>query len=201
MLRFTLRQLAIAICGLSIVAGNGAAQEPRPISRTEGGANDALRQIYRQDVGTGYSGQSLNQLALRNAMARVPNVGQQTADGPRGSGGLVGGGPIGLSSKPFTGYSADPTTSPYLNLFREDFDGNSDFNYHTLVRPQLQQQQFQRQVQQQNLVIGQRIQELSAQPDFKPGGSEQQFPTGHQTVFMYHGRYYPALNAPRRRGR
>jgi hypothetical protein len=80
-------------------------------------------------------------------------------------------------------------------------DGNSDFNYHTLVRPQLQQQQFQRQVQQQNLVIGQRIQELSAQPDFNAGGSEQQLPTGHQTVFMYHGRYYPALNAPRQRGR
>ena len=28
-----------------------------------------------------------------------------------------------------------PTVSPYLNLFREDFDGGGDFNYQTLVRP------------------------------------------------------------------
>jgi hypothetical protein len=35
-----------------------------------------------------------------------------------------------------------PTVSPYLNLFRRD--GSPTTNYHTLVRPQLRQQDFNR---------------------------------------------------------
>jgi hypothetical protein len=157
-----------------------------------GYASRDLGQIYRQGVGTGYSGGSLNQIALNNARARVPNVGQASATG---SGGRLGLGVGGSSPvKPFSNYSPAPTVSPYMNLFREDLDGNSDFNYQTLVRPLLQQQQFNQQLQKQTLDNAQRLQQISAQADFKPQGNENQAPTGHQTVFQYHGHFYPGLN-------
>jgi hypothetical protein len=101
-------------------------------------------------------------------------------------------------NKPFTGYDPGPTVSPYLNLFREDLEGNDHFNYTSLVRPQLQQQQFNQQVQRQNLELNRRLQSLAAQSDFNPEGSKSQHPTGHQTVFNYHGHYYPSMGARRR---
>jgi len=39
---------------------------------------------------------------------------------------------------------------------------------------------------------------MAAQSDFNPQGSESQFPTGHQSVFMYYGHYYPTANVRRR---
>jgi hypothetical protein len=101
--------------------------------------------------------------------------------------------------KPFSGFSPSPTTSPYLNLFREDFGGNSDLNYNTLVRPQLQQQQFNQQVQRQSLDMSRRMQAMAAQSDYNPQGSKDQYPTGHQTVFKYFGHYHPT--APYRPGK
>jgi hypothetical protein len=83
-------------------------------------------------------------------------------------------------------------------LFREDLAGNDDLNYNTLVRPMLQQQQFNQQVQRQSLEMERRLQSFAAQSDFNPQGSTQQLPTGHQTVFRYYGRYYPAMNRFRR---
>jgi hypothetical protein len=82
-----------------------------------------------------------------------------------------------------------------MNLFREDLDGSSDFNYQTLVRPQLQQLQTNQQFQNQNQDLYRRVQSISAQSDYKnPAGAENQYPTGHQTTFGYHGRYYPGMN-------
>jgi hypothetical protein len=189
--------LSLAIFGVLIAGSFSAAQVATPLSQPGGSAEREMRGIYRQDVGVGFSSASLNQIALRNAMANVPNVGQlSTTAGPSS---FRGGAISSPSSKPFAGFSPEPTTSPYLNLFRDDIDGSGDFNYQTLVRPQLQQQQFNQQLQRQNQIIGQRLQQLSAQPDFNPRGSETQYPTGHSTVFMYTGRYYPMLNVRRSR--
>ncbi len=169
--------------------------KPRPISNVGGYAGTEMRSIYRNDIGQGYSGQSLNQLALNRAQASIPNVGQVST--PHGRIGL------GLQSspanKPFASYSPSPTVSPWLNLFREDLDGSSDLNYQTLVRPQLQQQQFNQQLERRGLEISQRLQQLSASPDFNPQGSRTQLGTGHQTVFMYFGHYYPAPERRQRR--
>ena len=161
------------------------------------GYTEALRQdIYRQDVGTGFSVGSLNQLALNNARAMVNYYGQSpSTPTPRLGLGLSSGGAAG---KPFAGYAPEPTVSPYLNLFREDLDGSSDLNYNTLVRPMLQQQQFNQQLQRQSLELNRRLQAMAAQSDFNPQGSKSQYPTGHQTVFMYYGHYYPSANARRR---
>jgi hypothetical protein len=94
-------------------------------------------------------------------------------------------------SKPFSSYSSPPTVSPYMNLFRVDLNGNNNFNYSTLVRPQLQQQQMNQQLERQNLQNSRRIQSIAAQADYNPQGAKDMYPTGHQTAFSYMGHYYP----------
>jgi hypothetical protein len=138
----------------------------------------------------------LNQLVLQNTQARVPYVGQSSAG--RSNPSSFGLGSSSPASKPFSSYSPSPTTSPYLNLFREDLEGSSDLNYNTLVRPMLQQQRFNEQMQMQTMEISKRLQSIAAQADFSPQGSTTQYPTGHQTVFNYYGHYYPALGQRRR---
>lgn len=105
------------------------------------------------------------------------------------------------SSKPFSSFSAPPTVSPYMNLFRVDLNGNNNFNYSTLVRPQLQQQQMNQQLERQALQNSRRIQSIAAQADFNPAGSKDEYPTGHQTVFSYVGHYYPATRPHAKRQR
>jgi hypothetical protein len=146
--------------------------------------------VYNESIGTGYSAQSLNSIALNAARDQYNrNIAQGPAlakPGPRLS--LQQG---GAGAKPFSNYSPSPTTSPYLNLFRDDFAGESDLNYNTLVRPQIQQQQFNQQVQRQGQEIARRMQSMAAQSDFNPQGDQNQFPTGHQTVFGYYGHFHP----------
>ena len=108
------------------------------------------------------------------------------------------GGTSQLANKPFSAYTSQPTVSPYLNLFRVDLNGNNDFNYSTLVRPQLQQQRVNQQLEQQNLQNARRLQAIAAQPDFNPQGSKDEYPTGHQTVFNYMGHYYPTTRPTKR---
>jgi hypothetical protein len=184
-------------CAVVLLLGSSAAavaQGVSPLSDTSGYAGTELSRIYRQSVGTGYSSSSLNQITLNNLRAQVPNVGQSTVRRNRVGNGLTG----FNANKPFSNYSPSPTISPYLNLFREDLEGGSDFNYQTLVRPQIRQQELNQQLQQQNFAIAQRLQAISAQSDFNPQGSESQPPTGHQTVFQYYGHFYPALGQRRR---
>jgi hypothetical protein len=186
------------VVGYCQIAG---AQVPSPTnfapkSDTGGFTGQALNQIYRSDIGQGFNISSLNQLALQNARAQVPYVGQSTST--RIPSGPVGGAPQ-RSSKPFSSFSPSPTTSPYLNLFREDIEGGGDFNYQTLVRPQLQQQQFNQQIERQNLEISRRLQAYSAQGAFRPEGDRNQIPTGHRSMFLYFSHFHPSAGP--RRGR
>jgi hypothetical protein len=186
--------VSVSWCGL------GAAQgvpfgNPKPLSGTGGYAASELRSIYRSAVGTNYSVDTLNRNTIARGVARVPNVGQASAPGSRLDTGL---GNYGRANRPFEGFSPAPTISPYLNLFREDLDGQSDLNYQTLVRPQLQQQATNERLQRETLDLNRRLQSMAAQPDFNPAGSQSMPATGHQTVFMYHGHYYPQLQQRRR---
>lgn len=109
---------------------------------------------------------------------------------------------LGLSSpsigKPFSSVTPSPTVSPYMNLFREDFSGESDLNYQTLVRPQLDQQRVNAQVQRQNMELSRRVQSISAQSNYgNPGGSQNQYPTGHPTSFRYYSHFYPTMGGRR----
>ncbi|WP_442482369.1 hypothetical protein [Aeoliella sp. SH292] len=109
------------------------------------------------------------------------------------------GAPVGApASKPFSGITNSPTVSPYMNLFNDSITGDNDFNYQTLVRPQLQQQQFNQQVQRQAAQLNQRMSALSARNDYNVTGNQEVMPTGHSATFRYHSRFYPALGGGRR---
>lgn len=182
----------IALCGTALAQGRTT-----PISKPGGYASSELQTIYNQSIGTGFTGESLNNISLANARVRNIDVGRPTTAqaGPRlGLG--IGQAPSG---KPFNSFSPPPTTSPYLNLFREDREGGGDLNYNTIVRPMLQQQQVNEQVQRREIELARRLQSLSAQSDFNPQGSTTQYPTGHQTVFRYYGHFYPSMGARVRR--
>jgi hypothetical protein len=187
--------LKMSFAVLVAAAWNSAAKAQvgdfKPISKPGGYAQQELQQIYNQSIGTGYSSASLAARSMNSARANSPSVHRNT---PASVGPRIGLG-VGSSAapKPFSSYSPTPTVSPYLNLFREDLEGGGDFNYNTLVRPQLQQQQFNQQVQRQGLAVERQLQAFAAQGDFNPQGSTSQLPTGHQTVFRYYGRYYPRM--------
>jgi hypothetical protein len=173
--------------------------DPRPISNVGGPAGSELGQIYRNDVGYGYSGASVNRNYLNDRMVRAPyGPGGSFAVNPQRPRIGLGVGASSPAGKPFAGHTPSPTISPYLNLFRDDLDGSSDFNYQTLVRPMLQQQQFNQQIERQAMEMARRMQSMAAQSDYNPQGSTTQFPTGHQSVFMYYGHYYPSANVRRR---
>jgi hypothetical protein len=170
--------------------------DPRPVATTGGYAGSEMDNIYRRDVGIGYNSASVIRSTLINSRVNIPYAvpGPASIRGPRiglGTG-------MSAANKPFSNYTPPPTVSPYLNLFREERDGSSDFNYQTLVRPLLQQQQFNQQVERQAIDLARRMQSMAAQSDFNPEGSTTQFPTGHQSVFMYYGHYYPTANVRRR---
>lgn len=137
---------------------------------------------------------SLNTQALNMLRNMYTSSGSMPSSRPAAS---VGGGIA--PSKPFSSYTPQPTVSPYLNLFRVDLNGNNDFNYSTLVQPQLQQQRLNQQIQQQALENARRVQKIAAQAAYNPEGSKDQYPTGHQTVFSYTGHYYPVARPPAKR--
>lgn len=161
-----------------------------------GGASAALAQNY--SGGASSSSSALNQIALRNAQALLASSLQQSSSiGPAARIGL-GAGTSLSGGKPFSGYSAPPTVSPYVNLFRTDINGQNAFNYSTLVRPQLQQQQINQQLQRQQSQESRQLQRIAAQPQLNPQGSKDLYPTGHQTVFLYYDHYYSGAGARRK---
>lgn len=204
MFKFSPIPLLTVVCGL-VVGPNAlgqSASEPgkfTPRSSSSSRASDQeLRSIYRQDIGQGFSSSSLNQIALSNARAKVGYYGQSSYGQPQSTPSSLGASrtpslaPSG--TKPFSGVTSSPTVSPYLNLFRTDLEGGGDFNYQTLVRPQLQQMATNQQFQRQNMELAQRVQAISAQSPYQnPAGSETIYPTGHQTAFGYYGTYYPGM--------
>lgn len=166
-----------------------------------GNAGLALSNIRRRDIGTGFTAANINQQTLAQSSITSGGSGAYTLTTRvgginRSTGNIgLGGGP---ANKPFSGVSNGPTVSPYLNLFREDFDGGSDFNYQTLVRPQLQQQQMNQDLQRQQVETNQRVQSLSARQAYTPQGSQSVMPTGHTATFRYHSHFYPTMGQNRR---
>jgi hypothetical protein len=197
------RRLACQIVFVvSVVAvGTAAAQRPfinrNPSLNSSPAANQFMSQIQSQAIGPGLTGASQNALALsqgNNAnvfqnLGRNPN--EFLTARPTASSGSIFGNSRQTSQKPFTNASRGPTVSPWLGL-----DGNgvssSDFSYNTFVRPMLQQQETNRNLQRQQQELGQRFQQLSGEPAFDPRGSQTQAPTGHTTVFQYFSHFYPS---------
>lgn len=94
-------------------------------------------------------------------------------------------------SKPFSNVRRGPTLSPYLNLLRNDGDDLGGLpNYHTFVRPALEQQRINRQQRRQIQRLDQEVQQVNRQLMFQQDPTNAVRPTGHVTVFMNHSHYY-----------
>lgn len=162
-------------------------------------------QIRNEAIGTGYTTSSV--LANSFARARGPGISnfqQRTTTASSGFGRTSASLPLttgGGGTKPFTSLNRSPTVSPFLNLFNTGIGGSSSSfdNYNTLVRPQLDQQRTNRQLQVQNQKLNQKVQAISASPAFQAQGSERIMQTGHSTTFGYYSRFYPGLSQRRRR--
>lgn len=182
---------------------------PAAASAQLGGSSPAdsfNAQIRNEAIGTGYSVNSVLSNSFANARGpAVTNFQQFTSTASSGVGRTPASAGLPLTggasgTKPFTSLNRTPTVSPFLNLFNTGVGGaaSSFDNYNTLVRPQLNQQRTNRQLQIQNQRLNQRVQQISAQPAFQSQGSEQIMQTGHSTVFGYYSRFYPLKNARRR---
>ena len=82
---------------------------------------------------------------------------------------------------------ARPTVSPYMNLFRENRGPLP--NYHTYVRPMLQQRSTNYQQQFATQQLQQQVQALQQQG--RQYGPAQVAPTGIGATFMNRSHYYP----------
>jgi hypothetical protein len=104
---------------------------------------------------------------------------------------------VGAAAKPFAAVDREPTISPYLNLFRDDLEGNKGVsNYFTLVRPQLRQQQANQQQFREIQRLEQQVRTLQYQQDLGTTNSAGVPATGHRTRFFDTGAFYVQ---PRRR--
>lgn len=196
--------ISLIVAALAVVCFDGVV-EAQPGSRSPTVKRE-LNRIRNTSVGQGFSIASMNALSMNSARTFTPNnpgtstfaqAAGSTRSAPARSQAASFGTTRGSAApKPFSSVSRDPVVSPYLNLFRNGFDGDFD-NYNTLVRPQLQQQAINTQFQQQQQMLSRQYQQLTARPSFNPQGSQSQMPTGHTTTFNNLSRYYP-MAQPRR---
>ncbi|MCC6491913.1 MAG: hypothetical protein IT424_02710 [Pirellulales bacterium] len=93
--------------------------------------------------------------------------------------------------KPFSNVQRGTNVTPYIGLLSENPFNSSVTNYYSLVRPQIEQQRTNERIQQQNLAIQRRLNDIAAQAPYDPSGSEQLAPTGHVAVYQNFGGYYP----------
>ncbi|RIK77456.1 MAG: hypothetical protein DCC67_12680 [Planctomycetota bacterium] len=100
--------------------------------------------------------------------------------------------------RPFSNVQRGTNVTPYIGLLSENPFNSPTTNYFALVRPQLEQQRMNERIQQQNIAMQRRLNDIAAMAPYDPSGSERMAPTGHAAVFMNFGGYYPQV-APSRR--
>ncbi len=197
---------------LCLVAGLMIGLTAQATSAQRSASDSYIQGIQNQALGSGYSvGNIVNSIkANSRAQAATNGIGNFQVTNTSISSG-VGRTPSSAGiptvpsagrsggSKPFSTLNRGPTVSPYLNLFNTGIGGTASTidNYNVLVRPQLQQQRTNRQLQRQTQQLNQRVQAISARPDFNAQGSDQIMATGHSTVFGYYSRFYPSKNRRR----
>ncbi|MEN1681815.1 MAG: hypothetical protein AAGJ46_19720 [Planctomycetota bacterium] len=127
------------------------------------------------------------------------NINPMASNRPASSFGGGGGSSL-PRSKPFSSIQRRPSVSPYLGLFNTSFDDQADaLAYQTIVRPQLRQQQANRQqaqfnqrMQQEAFRLNSRLQSIQAGAGFNPQGNQNLMPTGTGGgVYRNYLHYYP----------
>jgi hypothetical protein len=93
------------------------------------------------------------------------------------------------ANKPHQNLTTSPTLSPYMNLFREENAVDLP-NYHTLVRPALEQQQINRANQAELMRLGRQVQAMpyGTQSTAMRGGLPS---TGHSSRYFNTSGYFP----------
>lgn len=118
------------------------------------------------------------------ASPRAPRV--QRTPGPPAARGIFNR-PI---TKPHANVHRSETISPYLNLLRDDSEDALP-SYFSLVRPQIQQQQINRQQELQLNRLSTDFQQLQQQLAIPPTGDPVLRPTGHPVQFLNTLQYFP----------
>jgi hypothetical protein len=93
------------------------------------------------------------------------------------------------AQKPFSNIGARGGVSPYLGL-SAPFSSTAE-QYYAQVRPQIQQQRINQQMEQRNAQLQHQLNSVAARPPYDVQGSDAMAPTGHVAVFMNYGGYYP----------
>lgn len=93
------------------------------------------------------------------------------------------------SPKPFSSHQQGSSVSPYLAL-SSPFTSTAT-SYYTQVRPALEQQRTNDQLQRQSMAMQRQLNRMAVQPPYDPTGAQGRAPTGHGSVFMNYGGYYP----------
>lgn len=86
-----------------------------------------------------------------------------------------------------------PTVSPYLNLTRRETEFSSP-NYQTLVRPALEQRDYDAQQSASVRRLQSQVVNLQGQMALSQQRQRGQFSSGHPTRFFTYLHYYPQLN-------
>ena len=111
---------------------------------------------------------------------------------------LVGlaGGADAQTSRPFDNYSRSPSVSPYMNLVNNNntTDANVFLNYQLLVKPQLEQRNFNQQTAATFKQFQQTQKTSVAKPQSGVEGNQRLRATGHAATRGNYSHYYPSLN-------
>jgi hypothetical protein len=99
--------------------------------------------------------------------------------------------------KPFANRAQGSSVTPWLSM--SDPFSNSGHNYYTQVRPQLDQQRANQQAAAQAARAQQQLGSITSHAPYDPQGSEAMTPTGHSSVYMNFGGYYPPAQIQQKR--
>lgn len=196
--------LAASLPGTALAQINVGGGQQVPLAVAAAAADSAKSRLMTESVGSGYTVESIragimNQNRAFGATTGFFPVATTNSSLLAGSPGMPSASQFGRS-KPFTGLQQSSTVSPYLNLFNQGPTGRPQTldNYNLLVRPMLDQQRMNSQVQRQQQQMNMQVQAIAAKPDMEAAGSENIIPTGHQTGFGYYSHFYPGKNIDRR---
>jgi hypothetical protein len=94
------------------------------------------------------------------------------------------------TQKPFSSFNRSSGLTPYMGLLASNPFTSTTDNYFSVVRPQIEQQKINEQLQQRNLQLQRQLNDIALQASASPTGDKDRAPTGHVSVYMNYGGYY-----------
>jgi hypothetical protein len=171
---------ALAIAVVAVLAANFQAS-----AEGTGGSlytQAHLNGLKRQNSTSGYSTAQVKNDVVRKT---VPQYSYSTVNRNLFSSNVGASQP----QKPFSNVSPRGGVSPYLGL-SAPFSSTAE-QYYAQVRPQIDQQRVNQQMEQRNAQLQHQLNSVAAKAPYDVQGSDTMTPTGHVAVFMNYGGYYP----------